>query len=99
MCFTMIAIEHPFGFLGSFAGPVLVVPLNVAVDLPNVRARLVVERNRVLQVDSVECEDHEVTEQNDRRRRPAVMTAPQVVASPKHFSGRRIDAGGAVAAE
>src|SRR5215211_6835138 len=95
----MIAIEHPLGFLSYFASHILIVPLNISVSLPNGFARLLVERNRILQVNSVECENYELVGQYDRRRRPAIVTTFQIVALPKNIAGCCVDARGAIAAE
>src|SRR4051812_5543751 len=99
MRLTMIAVEHPLGFLSAFAGHILIIPFNIAIRFPNVFAGLLVERNCVLQIDSVEREDHEVVEQHDGRRRPAIVTTFQIVALPENIAGGRVDARGAVAAE
>src|SRR6266852_7921095 len=62
-------------------------------------AGLFVESDDVLEVNTVESEDHQVLEQNRRGRRAAIMAATQIVPFPKDFGGRGVEAGGAIAAE
>ena len=87
------------GRLGIFAGDVLIMPLDVAVCLPDRVAGFLVERDDVLLVNAVEREDHEILEEHDRGGGAAVVAAGEVVALPEDFTRRGVEAGGAVAAE
>src|SRR6266513_566448 len=60
-----IAVANELNFPRTFSGNVLIVPLDITVGLPHVLARLLVEGNRVLQIDAVEREDYKVVEQDD----------------------------------